>query len=301
MKKTLLNWFFYWAGIVFLALSRARSIIKGYSAPKPFPIQESLKCVEYDIKVVDILITFLREYTQDAKLSTLNKKSILELGPGSDLGVGLYLLSKSAKEYVAIDVNNLIQSVPERFYDVFFTYLREKEHIDTSFLIEELNKTRSGNFDKLNYIYRKDFDIINAIGSRKVDIVFSNAAFEHFDNIYETIKAVSAVTIPGAIFIALVDLKTHSRWIRDKDPNNIYRYPRWLYRLLSTSGTPNRIRPYQYKEALEKNGWNNIKIKSGNTLEDARYNFIKEHLDKEFIENINQMKYLSIWIGATKV
>jgi SAM-dependent methyltransferase len=301
MKMKLANWFYYWAGIVFLLLSKARSIILGYSTPKTFSINEFQRCVEYDIEVVDKWITHLREYTMDDKLSTLNKKSILELGPGSDLGVGLYLLSKAAKEYIAIDVNNLIKSVPEKFYNVFFTYLKEKKHIDTSFLIEELNKTINGGNDKLNYICRKDFDIVNALGSRKVDIVFSNAAFEHFDNIYETIKAISAVTVSGGIFIALVDLITHSRWIRDKDPNNIYRYPKWLYRLFSIRGTPNRVRPYQYKEALEINGWNNIKIETNNTLEDARYNFIKNHLDKEFIEGKNQMKYLFIWICATKI
>ena len=293
--------FYYWAGIGFLILSKIKSIILGYSTPKPFGISDFQRCVEYDIRVVDGWIAMLQEYIKGDKVCNLNNKRILELGPGSDLGVGLYLLSKSIKEYITIDVNNMIQNVPEQFYDVFFSYLeKENKNIDKLYLIEELNKTRNKNNNKLDYICRKDFDIVSALGSRKVDIVFSQAAFEHFNDVYETIKAVSVITKPGAIIIAHVDLKTHSRWIRDKDPNNIYRYSKWVYRLFFTHGTPNRVRPYQYKEALEKNGWENILIKPSATLENSKYSSVKNHYAKEFIEKKNQMNYLGVWLCATK-
>ena len=133
-----------------------------------------------------------------------------------------------------------------------------------------------------------------------VDIIFSQAAFEHFDDINETIKALSKITNPGAIIIALVDLKTHSRWIRDKDPNNIYRYPKWIYSLLSSRGTPNRIRPYQYKEALKKSGWTNIAIKPSTTLQSCKNKSYTTNLNKEFTGYKNQMNYLGIWICAKK-
>ena len=301
MKNTLINLFYYWVGIGFLILSKIKYFIHGYSTPKPFDISEFQRAVEYDIRVVDRWIAMLQEYVGDDRISAINNKSILELGPGSDLGVGLYLLSKSIKEYVAIDVNNLVQNVPEKFYNIFFAYLKEKDHLlGISFLKEQLNKTNNGNNDKLDYICRKDFDIESALGSRKIDIVFSQAAFEHFDDINVTIKAVSAVTKPGAIIIALVDLKTHSRWIRDKDPNNIYRYSEWIYRLISTRGTPNRVRPYQYKQALEKNGWENVIIAPITTLENVKFNSIKKHLNRKFIEDKNQMNYLGVWLCATK-
>lgn len=299
IKNTLKNWFYWVSGLVFLALSKVKNIM-GYSTPKPFSINEFQRCVEYDINVVDNWIAHLTEYGMDNK-SSVNGNNILELGPGSDLGVGLYLLSKSAKEYSAIDVVNLVQSVPEEFYVCLLTQLKENnKNIDTSFLISELNKTRNGTNDKLNYICRNDFDIVNALGSRKIDIVFSQAAFEHFDNIDETIQAISAVTVQGAILIANIDLKTHSRWIREQDPNNIYRYPKRLYGLFGYRGIPNRVRPYQYKEALERNGWENVKIEANDILSEDRYNFVKKHFDNEFIEEKNQMNYLSIWVYATK-
>ena len=56
-----------------------------------------------------------------------------------------------------------------------------------------------------------------------------------------------------------IDLETHSRWIRDKDPANIYRYPRWLYRLFHFPGQPNRLRPADYRQAFINAGWKNVR------------------------------------------
>ena len=81
------------AAHIILILSKIKSVISGYSTPKPFGISDFQRCVEYDIKVVDGWVKMLRKYIKDDKIHNLNNKSILELGPGSDLGVGLYLLS----------------------------------------------------------------------------------------------------------------------------------------------------------------------------------------------------------------
>ena len=59
MKKKLINWCYYWSGILFLFLAKARSIIEGYT-PKDFSMNEFQQCVEYDIEVVDRWISHLR-------------------------------------------------------------------------------------------------------------------------------------------------------------------------------------------------------------------------------------------------
>jgi hypothetical protein len=138
------------------------------------------------------------------------------------------------------------------------------------------------------------------LGSRKVDFIFSQAAFEHFEDVSKTVKDISLISKSGTILISVVDLKTHSRWIRDKDPNNIYRYSKWVYNLFTTSGSPNRVRPYQYKEMLEENGWKNVVIKPRKTLDDKKYNLVKNHFNKKFLDAKNQMSYLGIWLCATK-
>ena len=294
IQNLLVNYSYFWIGILFLLLAKIKNKTIGYT-PKPFSTEEIERCIKYDISIVNHWLKLLNEYSPDY---TIQNKHILELGPGSDLGIGLYILSKNAKKYTAIDVYNLVSNVSMDFYNAFFAYLQEKEQINTNMLAEELNKTRNYKNDKLNYVHRPDFNIIEGIGDDKVDVIFSNAAFEHFADFRKTIDDFSKVVFPGAILIVNVDLQTHSRWIRKKDPNNIYRYPDYLYNLLSFCGSPNRARPYEYQEILERNGWENIVIQPRNRLDDIA-NF-QNHLDKKFKDTVNQMDYLTISILATK-
>jgi hypothetical protein len=100
--------------------------------------------------------------------------------------------------------------------------------------------------------------------------------------------------------VLLIDLQTHSRWIRQKDPINIYRYPQWIYRLFAFRGIPNRVRPYQYKAACERHGWSNVVIKAGTLLPDKNFKAVKNQLAREFIDDKNQMNLLSFWLYATR-
>lgn len=302
MLDAIRNWVYFYAGIVFLVLAKGKNMVGGYSSPKTFSIDETKKCIEYDVNVVDCWLSHLQDYVSADKIDAIQGKSVLELGPGSDLGIGLYLLEKGASEYNAVDVNNLVQSVPDSFYEEFFSHLRSKgKAVNEPFLRMELEKLRRGDNDKLNYVCRKDFNILSALGARKVDVIVSQAAFEHFDDINETIASLSKVAETGAVAVLLVDLKTHSRWIRAKDPVNIYRYPAWLYRLFYFRGIPNRVRPYQYKNAFERHGWGNLKIEPAGLLSDDGYESVKRYVSKEFQLEKNQMNYLSVWICATKL
>jgi hypothetical protein len=110
------NKFYYFAGVVFLALAKIKNILRGYSSPKPFDISESQKCFDYDIRVVDRWLEHLDRYSQIGVAG----KNILEIGPGSDLGVGIYLLSQGAHQYNACDVNNLMSEVQDSFYRFFY-------------------------------------------------------------------------------------------------------------------------------------------------------------------------------------
>lgn len=289
--------FFYMAGIGFLALAKAKNILKGYSTPKPYDISSSEKCIEYDLRVVEDWLTHLRRYSPDD--NTLAGKSVLELGPGSDLGIGIYLLSKGCSQYNACDVNSIMSSTPDKFYEELFRKLESiNSKTDISFLKKQLTEAKAGRPSRLNYQVRKDFDILSSFGRASIDLVLSQAAFEHFDDINATVSQLSSVCKPGARLAVLVDLKTHSRWIRDKDPNNIYRYSKCVYNAFWFRGIPNRVRPFQYKEALERFGWKDISI--------TPLTKIKDHykscsgMNKAFAEKKNQMDCLSIMICARK-
>ena len=91
-----------------------------------------------------------------------------------------------------------------------------------------------------------------------MDLVFSQAAFEHFDDIDATVAQLTAVCKPGAVIVAEIDLMTHSRWIRDKDPNNIYRYHERVYRCSTSAGSPTAFVPIATERAFERNGWSDV-------------------------------------------
>jgi hypothetical protein len=295
----LYNLYYYAAGVGFLFLAKIKNVIQGYSSPKPYSINDYKKCIEYDIEVVDRWLTHLLDYTN--KSGSLIDKNVLELGPGSDLGIGLYLLSKGVSQYNAIDVNNLAEKVSTQFYDHFFNHLKElNSSIDIFFLKDQLAKTRNGSHDKLNYVCHEGFSIAEYFSKDSIDIIFSQAAFEHFDDIEDTVAQLSLVAKTGALVIAEIDLKTHSRWIRDKDPLNIYRYSQRFYNFFWFRGIPNRVRPFQYKEVFEKYGWDNIKIIPAASLEDSDFEKVRNKLASEFIDRENQMQLLSVVLCARK-
>ena len=292
------NLFYYFVGILFLFLAKAKNIIQGYSTPKPFDMTDTDRCIDYDFRVVDEWLQKFDEYTSGT--GSLIDKNVLELGPGTDLGVGLYLLSKGCSRYNACDVNDLMKSTDTAFYKRLFERLDMlDEKIDTDSLSEDLTAIQAGQPSRLNFVVRDDFDIVAAFGESSIDLVFSQAAFEHFDNIPQTVSQLGSACKPGAVIVALIDLQTHSRWIRDQDPNNIYRYSRFVYNLFSFRGVPNRVRPYEYKQAFENAGWTNVSIIPMKNVGQPQ-NEIYSGLNKEFSDSENQMDYLSIMLCAKK-
>jgi SAM-dependent methyltransferase len=290
--------FFYAAGIIFLFLAKVQNLLRGYTSPKPFDTSETTRCIEYDIHVVEHWLSYLQQYTGGT--DSWVGKNVLELGPGSDLGIGIYLLAKGCAQYNACDVNNLMAATPDHFYEQFFEKLASVNvQTDLDVLKQELRKSKDKSSDsRLNYVVREDFDFVSAFGKETIDLVFSQAAFEHFDDIEATIAQIGTVCKPGAILVTEIDLKTHSRWIRDKDPNNIYRYPNALYKLFWFRGIPNRIRPFEYQKAFEQSGWTDIAIIPLDTLKENDHGRVG--LSRSFADETNQMDYLSVILCARK-
>jgi SAM-dependent methyltransferase len=188
---------------------------------------------------------------------------------------------------------------PDSFYKKLFKRLESIDsEVNIDFLKRQLKKAKAGNPSRLNYVVRDDFDLVSAFGEETIDLVFSQAAFEHFDDINATVAQLSSVCKPGATLISEIDLKTHSRWIRDRDPNNLYRYPTNVYSTFWFRGIPNRVRPFQYKEAFEHFGWTDISITPLSMLSD--YNISYSGINKAFADDRNQMDYLSIMLCARK-
>jgi len=278
-------------------------MLQGYASPKPFGMSEVDRCVAYDLKVVDEWVAYLERYTLDSNTfagkSVLAGKNVLELGPGSDLGAGMYLLTKGAQQYNACDVNSLVTSAPDKFYQRLYQRLQTIDaETNVDVLQQQLDALKAGESSRLNYVVRDDFDLVKAFGPKTIDIAFSQAAFEHFDDIEATVSQLTAVCKLGAIAVIEIDLKTHSRWIVDKDPNNIYRYSEALYNLFYFRGIPNRVRPYKYVDTFRHFDWQNIELIPISKQADEKRSY--SGMNQQFSAPKNQMDYLSIVICATR-
>jgi len=91
-------------------------------------------------------------------------------------------LERGVKKYIAIDINNLASSVSAEIYNKLSTIIKEKPPMFTINYTKELQSKATRIIDsRINYIVDKEFDITKI--NEKVDIVFSQAAFEHFDDV----------------------------------------------------------------------------------------------------------------------
>lgn len=294
------NLAYYWIGFAFLVLNKIRHSMRGYTSPRPFPITQIKRAIEYDFSIVTHWLEILAEYT--GTKADLAGKSVLELGPGADLGIGLIILWKGAKKYNAIDVHNLVKSVPDKLYEDLFHALGKTQadgKVPVDYLRSQLKLTQTEKNDRLNYICRQDFDI-TIFKDEGIDLVFSQAAFEHFDDIDRAFSQLSRTVKRGTVLIAEIDLNTHTRWLRDVDPLNIYRYNDTIYNLFRFRGSPNRIRPFQYRETLEKYGWDNIRIIPLTRVEDKYLSKVSKGLNPRFLDHKNQIEFLSVMLCATK-
>jgi SAM-dependent methyltransferase len=296
-RTDLRNAFLYLAGLGFLSLAKAKHWLRGYTSPKTFDLSETDRCVAYDLRVVDEWLRYLGDYER-AEV-TVRDKNILEIGPGSDFGVGLYLLAKGAAAYNACDANDLARRAPPEFYDALLQRLKSLDPgVDADFLRAQLEGALAGTASRLRYVVRPDFNLAAAFAAQSVDLVVSQASFEHVDDVDETVRQLSEVCKPGARLVAEIDFKTHSRWIRDKDPNNIYRFSNRVYERFWFAGIPNRVRPYQYRAALAAHGWTRITLSPLHSVAGWPDGSV---VDAQFRDPENQLEILSAVLCATKL
>lgn len=291
------NALWFCAGLAVLMLNRLRHAFRPYDKPRDFSPSDLGRAVEYDLSVFDNWMRYLGEYL--GAPADVAGKAVLELGPGADLGTGLIALARGAERYVGIDAYDLAKSTPMPFYDELLARLDGEGCPDVDALRPEVIKALEQRGERLRYVCRADFDLA-AAGCDRADLIVSQAAFEHFDDPDRTIAQLGDLAAAGAVLLALIDLQTHSRFLRDRDPLNIYRYPDWLYRLLRFSGSPNRFRPEQYVASLERAGWTNIRVMPLLSLRGPYVPHVRSHLARRFRGPGGRMKDLCVVICATK-
>lgn len=291
------NIFLYSIGAGLLLVNKLRKRIGGYTNPRGFSSTDTERAITYDLSVVASWQEHLSNYTKDPQFFV--GKHILELGPGADLGVGLILLSRGANRYTALDKHRLITSAPPALYEKLLASKELDGHyVSKDELNRELVRALAGESDRI--VYRVDPKFTISALTPTVDVVVSQAAFEHFENLPALAQGLSQITHSGSVLCAEIDLQTHSRWIREHDPLNIYRYSDWFYNFCAFSGTPNRWRPYEYQAAFARAGWEDIQILPLLIAPQPYTDYVRPQLAERFKASHNELSILTCMLLARK-
>lgn len=247
-------------GLGFLGLAWGKNRLHGYTTPNRVATSDVEGKVAYLLDIFASLRRFLPPHVD------LRGRDVLELSPGASRGNGVLFLALGARSYHAIDVFDLAGGEHPAFYDRLLDAFPEGRETD-----RERARTiaRTPSAPEFGYAVGRDFDIRRLAGGRSFDLIVSCAAFEHYDDPAQAIAGLTQVARPGCGTVHIIDLQTHSRWIRERDPNNIYRYPEPIYRLFRFPGQPNRQRPTDYVRSFEAEGWSDVRFVPSRTIDPA--------------------------------
>jgi SAM-dependent methyltransferase len=292
-------------GLAAMLANKVRHVLRPYHRPRPFSPKNFAAAAEYDLRVFENWKTHLHEAL--GRPYDWTGKTVLELGPGPDLGTGVCALAAGASRYAAFDRFPLAYIRTLGFYDYLLNHknLPAWLNVDparTSWLRQQVVGALAGCAGPLTYVHRKDFDLsaTNLLAKQPADLIISQAAFEHFDDPATTIAQLGRLAAPKAVFLAVVDLQTHTPLLRDRDPLNIYRFSPRLYRLLSFAGCPNRARPWDYVQWLEQGGWTDVQVYPLTVLAGDYLQAVLPHLAEPFRDPEAYMELLGMVLVATR-
>lgn len=285
------------AGLITMIMNKIRRSFKQYSNPRPFSTDDIKRNVDYVIKVVSNWEKVAKSYT--GKENPFLNASILEIGPGPDLGTGIILKSLGAKSYDAIDMFPLASNAPKEFYDSLFDAIEHYPFFASASegFSEFSSKGFSDNFNYQQVLYPS----LEPAPKGQFDIILSQAVWEHIADPESTLIRLTGSLKEGGLFINVVDLKAHTRFIRDIDPLNNLRYKDSIYNLLSFQGTPNRMLPSDYLMISIKAGLRDIQFIPERLVDRQYIISLKPLLPGRFKEKTEEdLAILSCWWLANK-
>jgi len=298
------NGFYRWAGAAILALNSLRHRVRGYRTPRPRGSARLKAALEYDHAVYENWYQHYTDYYPHGE--DFEGRHVLEIGPGPDLGTGILFLAAGAESYTAVDAHRLITRRTGGVHADLATLVAQEfahghERIELQAeLLHAVERLHADEEGPLRYVHLPDFDL-RRLERRDFDLVVSHSAFEHLALPRESLAQLSEVVSDHAHLVAEIDLQTHSRWIRDADPLNIYRYSQRFYDGVGFSGIPNRFRPDDYLEALESQNWVDLRIYPQRVLDPEYVELVEPTLDQAFRGDLEHLGWMTIVLCASRL
>jgi len=218
------------------------------------------------------------KYTQDQykslkkTLGQFKNKTLLELGPGGSVGLGLLSLNDGLKKYIAIDSEN---------------------HLDNAKAISMYGKLLNKNVAEVKVLLKKvevkplnknfGYDLVN----NSVDLIYSCAVMEHVKNLDICFAEMARVLKKGGMMNHQVDLRDH---VFSQQSLFFLTIPQKLFDLLFwNSGVwVNRARWSQYVKIFDKYGLKIVKVSFNIKWKKTIPNYLK---NKYSVDDIKKLSF----------
>ncbi len=221
---------------------------------------------------------------------------VLEIGPGSNLGVGLLALLAGANSATCIDSAALARK--ERLVDLYLALVKTAATYPETYLVapallERARQDPEGLARELlgRVSYRAPLDFAkNTLPAASLDVICSHTCFEHFADPAGVIAQIARLLRPGGVTSHQIDLRDH----RDFDhPLEFLTYNETLWRLANSNhpqAVRTRWRAAQYRAAFEKYGLEVV------YLEVTHKMAVTEEMRRRFARRFRQMDLADLGI-----
>lgn len=235
-----------------------------------------------DLRLIDRTFERYLKYSGLTR-ETLKDKTVLEIGPGDNIGVALRFLAAGAKRVVCLDkfVHYHDGPVPLRLYRALRATLpaEDRARFDQVVNLDSTVKLDSKRFE---WIYGKgieDTDSFFAPGS--FDVIVSAAVLEEIYDIDLAFKKMDRLLAPGGYTIHKIDLRDYEMFHKHgfhrleflTIPDSVYRY------MTQASGQPNRRLVDYYRGKMAELGYDSTihiaMAANGKEMEEYKVKLVK--------------------------
>jgi hypothetical protein len=262
-----------------MAANKIRRTFRPYDRPRPWSARDVERSVQY---VLDVIRNWDTGFREAGITDWIRGRSVIELGPGPDLGTGLILLARGARCYLAVDRFLLIGSTPPQFYDALLDRIADEPDVERARRALQMFRDGIPEGDLRYALLPEGPEPAGAPDVPAPDLWLSQATLEHVSDPLPLSRLITSWCSEDAIALHHVDAATHTPWIREADPLNILRYPESLYNALSFTGSPNRWRSSRYVDCFQSIGWELVDNQAVHRISDRSLAHVKPGLAEPF-------------------